>query len=292
MKRKPMEIDEAMEREPVKFDRFTGLVRQPLNAGPPRDAKSEDREPTKAERDKRFKFRWRQRVSPRPSWPAVASEGSPPRRAWGSRFASFAGQLPCFTCRRIRRCTGPRIPSVRSPEGQGTMDGTEIARHDAALAELEAMCRAHANMVRPAPDVAGFGKYLLRVPSARPRCQCGGSLFATIQLLQAGAERSAAISYAGVDGSAVATMGATTPVSFGTTLGRVANGVVQAGPVCDDSPATVWAGGEEGGTAAAVPVGEAAAVDARAIGRTAPPTRHRGQAHAPPLGPAGEGGAS
>ncbi|MCY3813414.1 MAG: hypothetical protein OXH15_16590 [Gammaproteobacteria bacterium] len=57
-RRKPIELDETVEREPLTMDQFAGFVRELLQAGPPRDVKSENREPTKAEREKRFKFRW------------------------------------------------------------------------------------------------------------------------------------------------------------------------------------------------------------------------------------------
>lgn len=58
-RRKPIEIDETIERDPLTLDQFTGFARQLLNAGPPVDVKSEYREPTNAERERRFRFRWR-----------------------------------------------------------------------------------------------------------------------------------------------------------------------------------------------------------------------------------------
>lgn len=58
-RRKPIKVDESVEREPVTVDQFTGFIRELLQAGPPKDVKSENREPTKAERERRSKFQWR-----------------------------------------------------------------------------------------------------------------------------------------------------------------------------------------------------------------------------------------
>lgn len=59
-KRKPIELDETVERDPLTMDQFAGFVRKVLSVGPPKDVKSENREPAKAEREKRFLFRRRE----------------------------------------------------------------------------------------------------------------------------------------------------------------------------------------------------------------------------------------
>ena len=126
--------------------------------------------------------------------------------------------------------------------------------------QLEAMCRAHVNMVRPLPSVAEFNKELLEDPfRSFVLCWCGNAVFAAIHLLQADSEWNAVMVYADIDRRAIAMMGATTAVSFKSTRGRVENGIIRAGPVRDDSTTMVWPCGEDSDPAAAVPVEEAVA---------------------------------
>ena len=126
--------------------------------------------------------------------------------------------------------------------------------------QLEAMCRTHANMVRPLPSVAEFNRELREDPfRSFVLCWCGNTVFASIHLLQADSEWNAVMVYADVDRRAIAMMGATTAVSFKTTLGRVERGVIRAGPVRDDSCTMIWPCGEEGDPASAIPVEDAVA---------------------------------
>ena len=123
---------------------------------------------------------------------------------------------------------------------------------------LEAMCRAHTNMVRPLASVDEFNKELLEDPfRSFVLCWCGDAVFASVHLLQADSEWNAVMLYADVDRRAIAMMGSTTPVSFKGTLGRVENRVILAGPVRDESSTIVWPCGEGADLAATVPIEKA-----------------------------------
>jgi len=125
---------------------------------------------------------------------------------------------------------------------------------------LAAMCRAHTNMVRPLTNVDAFNNELLKDPfRSFLLCWCGDAVFASLHLLQADSEWNGVMVYADVDRRAIAMMGSTTPVSFKVTLGRVENGVIQAGPVQDDSSTIVWPCGEESDVAVTVPIEKAVA---------------------------------
>ena len=119
------------------------------------------------------------------------------------------------------------------------------------------MCRAHTNMARPLASVAEFRKELLQDPfRSFVLCWCREDVFASVHLLHADSEWNAVMVYADLDRRAIAMMGATTPVSFKVTLGRVAHGAVQAAPVRDDSSTIVWPCGEEADVTATVPIEE------------------------------------
>lgn len=132
-------------------------------------------------------------------------------------------------------------------------------RSSQSLAErnhlLAAMCRTHANMVRPLQSIDGFHSELLPDPFRTfLLCWCGERVFASVHLLHADSEWNAVMQYADVDQRAIAMMASTTPVSFKATLGRLENGVIRAAPVQDDSSTIAWPCGEEGDPTQAIPI--------------------------------------
>ncbi len=137
-------------------------------------------------------------------------------------------------------------------------------RSSKSLAErnrlLAAMCRTHANMVRPLPSIDGFHRELLSDPFRNfLLCWCGNRVFASVHLLQADSEWNAVMEYADIDQHAIAMMASTTPVSFKATLGRLENGVIRAAPVSDDSSTIIWPCGEEADPGEVAPIEEVVA---------------------------------
>ena len=113
-------------------------------------------------------------------------------------------------------------------------------------ADLGKLCQAHRNMVRPVISVKEFNRELVNDPfRSFVACWCGDSVFATIHLLQADIEWNAVMLYAHLDWRAIALISAATPISFKTTVGRLANGVIQVGPVRENSFTMIWPCGDD-----------------------------------------------
>ena len=125
---------------------------------------------------------------------------------------------------------------------------------------LAAICGAHTNMVRPLIRIEELNKELMQDPfRSFVLCWCGDDVFASLHLLQADSEWNTVMVYADLDRRAIAMMGATTAISFKATLGRLANGVILAAPLRDDSSTIVWPCGEEPDVNESVPIEEAVA---------------------------------